>query len=363
MKVLYVAHYRENSGWGDAARNYILAMDKVGIDVACRPIIYQNNAKLPDRILELERKSYSKYDFCIQNVLPHHFEWSSAFKACIGQFVVESYGLKHTSWHQRINMMDAIFFPCLPSSMLDISELTPRTFIIPHAFDTEELLRDREPLDIPELKGKFVFYFIGEFNRRKNVGALLRAFHTTFSNNEDVALVLKVNKPGVSPNELGSTVNKFCNEIKSSLGLYNNLNDYHNEVIIPMHVPREDLLRLHKTGDCFITTSFGEACCIPAHEALIMGNKLVVPNYGPFEMLPFYGDVRTFQVSLQPMVAAEKTFPGFGTAREKWWVPNVGDVGDCMRDSYNLSREKRQPKCSSYESVGKNILHALEELS
>lgn len=362
MKVLYVAHYRENSGWGDAARNYILAMDKVGIDVACRPIIYQNNAKLPDRILELERKSYSKYDFCIQNVLPHHFEWSSSFKACIGQFVVESYGLKHTSWYQRINMMDAIFHPC--PLFKDDKEHYPETFVVPHTFDTEELLRNRDPLDIPELKNKFVFYFIGEFNRRKNVGALLRAFHTTFSNNEDVALVLKVNKPGVSPNELGSTVNKFCNEIKSSLGLYNNLNDYNNEVIIPMHVPREDLLRLHKTGDCFVTTSFGEACCIPAHEALIMGNKLVVPDYGPFWVGGLFETIYNFSTTLQPMVAAERTFPGFGTAREKWWVPDVDNIGKCMRRAYNEKIEKSSiaKYMFSYEKIGQQILDILGKL-
>ena len=31
MKVLYIAHYKEGTGWSQAAIDYILAMDSVGI--------------------------------------------------------------------------------------------------------------------------------------------------------------------------------------------------------------------------------------------------------------------------------------------------------------------------------------------
>ena len=33
MKVLYLGHYKEGTGWSQAAIDYILAMDSVGIDV------------------------------------------------------------------------------------------------------------------------------------------------------------------------------------------------------------------------------------------------------------------------------------------------------------------------------------------
>ena len=38
MKVLYVGCYRDGTGWGKAAENYILAMDAVGIDVVPRSV-------------------------------------------------------------------------------------------------------------------------------------------------------------------------------------------------------------------------------------------------------------------------------------------------------------------------------------
>ena len=59
MKVLYLGHYREFSGWAKAAIDQILALDSVGVDVVCRSIDLTNNLNkdLPDRIIELEEKS------------------------------------------------------------------------------------------------------------------------------------------------------------------------------------------------------------------------------------------------------------------------------------------------------------------
>ena len=36
MKVLYFGHYKEGTGWAQAAIDYILALDSVGVDVVCR---------------------------------------------------------------------------------------------------------------------------------------------------------------------------------------------------------------------------------------------------------------------------------------------------------------------------------------
>ena len=58
MKVLYIGHYRDVSGWARAASDYILAMDSVGIDVVCRPIkLNASVAPIHPRVEELENKS------------------------------------------------------------------------------------------------------------------------------------------------------------------------------------------------------------------------------------------------------------------------------------------------------------------
>ena len=58
MKVLYIGHYREDTGWAQAARDYILAMDSVGIDVVCRNVtLTQWSEDIPQRIKHLESKN------------------------------------------------------------------------------------------------------------------------------------------------------------------------------------------------------------------------------------------------------------------------------------------------------------------
>lgn len=69
MKVLYIGHYKDGTGWGDAAKNNIIAMNVAGIDVVPRAITY--NQKDPDTeeiIAELEKKMLADVRY-VYNIL------------------------------------------------------------------------------------------------------------------------------------------------------------------------------------------------------------------------------------------------------------------------------------------------------
>jgi len=38
MKILYIGNYRDGTGYGQAAEDYILSLDSVGANVVCRPL-------------------------------------------------------------------------------------------------------------------------------------------------------------------------------------------------------------------------------------------------------------------------------------------------------------------------------------
>ena len=72
MKVLFIGVYKDGTGWGNAAQNYILALDAAGVDVVPRAIKFNDRqAEVPQRILQLEKKSSKGCTHVIQNVLPH----------------------------------------------------------------------------------------------------------------------------------------------------------------------------------------------------------------------------------------------------------------------------------------------------
>jgi glycosyltransferase involved in cell wall biosynthesis len=200
-------------------------------------------------------------------------KYDSSFDKNIGFFVVETSNIKYTSWPGHLNLMDEIWVPC--NSMIRdgfANGITKPMKLVPHTFDMEEYKKKYDRLNLP-VANKFTFYFIGEFNRRKHISALIKAFHTEFSIEEPVELVLKVNKYGTSPEQLGNEIKSFCNSIKDGLKLYKDPSRYKPEIIITVDISREDMLRLHSTCDCFVAPSYGEAwCTIPETEVLTNNN-------------------------------------------------------------------------------------------
>ena len=71
MKVLYLGHYKEGTGWSVAAINNILALNKQDIDLVTRNVRLTKEVEVPEEILELEKR-FTNIDVCIQHVLPHH---------------------------------------------------------------------------------------------------------------------------------------------------------------------------------------------------------------------------------------------------------------------------------------------------
>ena len=343
MKVLYIGHYKEKSGWGQVARDYILAMDSVGIEVVPRALKLGNpSATLPARLLELEKKSAIGSTISFQHVLPHYMKYDSSFQKNIGLFELETSGIKYTSWPAHLNLMDEVWVPCTSMEKdSGINGITKPIKVVPHTFDTTEYEKVYPKLNLPVVN-KFTFYFIGEFNRRKHLSALIKAFHTEFTVEEPVELVLKVNKCGVSSENLATDIKNFCNSIKDGLKLYKDPSRYKPEIIITVDISREDILRLHTTCDCFVTTSYGDSWNLPCFESMAMGKLVITSATGG--MLDYIDSERNgFLVggSMEPVFGQIDTFEEFGTAREMWFDISTHRLMKTMRRVYELSPERK----------------------
>jgi glycosyltransferase involved in cell wall biosynthesis len=339
MKVLYVGHYKEYSGWGQAARDYILAMRHVGIDVIPRSINLGNStAELSPEIIELESKSSRHCDVCIQHVLPHYMKYDSVFKKNIGLFVLETSNIKKTAWPHYINLMNQIWVPCNEMLKdLKCNGIKSPAFLVPHTFDTSVYNKSYDKLNLPT-KNKFTFYTISEFSKRKNLSAIIKAFHTEFKPYEPVELVIKVNKFNVDQDVLIKELKNFCNKVKDNLKLYTDPTRYKPEILITKNISRHDILRLHKACDCFITSSYGDAWNIPAFEAMGMGNIVITSNTGGMSDY-INSEHNGFLVNgrKEPVFGQHETFTEFGTAREQWFEISINDLMRKMRKVYELN--------------------------
>lgn len=360
MKVLFIGHYREGTSWSEAAINYILALDSAGVEVVCRPIkLNDSKPEVPDRIQELENKQVAGSNFCIQHLLPNYMDYDGRFEKCIGMAAIETTNLGFTGWTDKLNLMDEVWVfneECQRDLRRDLS--IP-VMCVPHAFDISKYTQNYEPLDI-DLDCNFTFYVIADWNRRKNIAGLLKAFHLEFDAEEPVNLLLKVHKSGASSDEMQQAVGHMSETIKKTLNMYNFTSDYSKELVLSTFITDEQIMQLHEACDCYVSSSYGEGWGIPAFEAMAMGNQVVcnAPT-GPVTFLKNYEHAHLVYGNYDSVVGMDRIIDNLYTAREEWVVPNTYTLATCMRKAYEMGKikDKKAGLASaekfSHENVGK----------
>tara|TARA_R110000824_G_scaffold177357_6_gene356709 strand:+ start:2185 stop:3315 length:1131 start_codon:yes stop_codon:yes gene_type:complete len=376
MKTLFVGVYKDGTGWGNAAQNYILALDAAGVDVIPRHLKINNTeTEVPERILELEKKDISNCNVVIQNLLPYHMEYNGNFDKNIGLYFTETDSIVRSGWAEHINLMDEAWVANSQSENTSKSSgVTVPITTLPVPVDTSiyETEYDNLYKQLPQLKDNFVFYFVGEVTRRKNLVALLKAFHLEFSPYENVHLLIKANLSGLSDDECSQRVQEMCETVKRELKLYKNPNDYKQELILCQNLSQELMMVLHNTCDCFVMPSFGEGWCMPAFDAMAMGNTPIVNNIGG--MREFINDENGWLVknTKEPVFGmGDTSFPKMFTGRENWWSIDIIDLMRCMREAYENNEERKKKSDTginnaydfSLSKIGREMKDAIKNTS
>ena len=371
MKVLYVGVYKDGTGWAHAAQNYILALDAAGVDVVPRAIKQSHIfAEVDPRILELEKKSSRGCDIIIQNTLPFFMEYSGHFKKNIGIYFTETDSFTGSCWPSRLNLMDSLWV-CNDQMLFSARKSGVRTPIktVPVPCDTEryERAESSDVNTIAELTNeRFRFYFIGEVKRRKNLVALLKAFHIEFGINEPVDLVIKANIGEDSEDECKKHVEEIARTVKENLKLYGNTESYKKEILMTSYLSDRALLDLHKCCDCLVAPSFAEAWCIPAFDAMAMGNTPIVNNVGGMSMFVNSKNGWVIQNYKEPVFGMTDTFHDLYSGRENWWSIDVSLLRSAMREAYEnkqlKSEKSSQGICDRYDYSLSAVGQRMKEL-
>ena len=371
MKILYIGHYKEGGGWANAAINTILALDSAGIDVVCRNVkLTDTNVELPARIIELEKKSLQDVDYCIQNVLPHHIVGTQKFKKNIVYFFSESKPLR-SNWISELNLADEVWVANHDNmKVLEDSGIEVPIRIVGVPFDCSSVEKPHNKLDLGAINHKYKFYYVGDVNDRKNISAIVKCFHAEFEPHEPVALVLKINKFGLNPEQLKNTFVEMSNGIKSQMRISNNIQDFCTEFIIPNRLSEEQMLDLHNTCDCFISPTHGEAWSIPAFEAMCFGNTPICSNEGgPKDFIDELDSDTGMLIDGVYSVCdhGDPAFPDIFTGKEEWFTPSESQIKKTMRfyyetkDVINRSSGLKQAQKFNYKIIANKIKEYLSE--
>jgi glycosyltransferase involved in cell wall biosynthesis len=287
--ILYVGPYKQNDGWGYAARDYLksisYACQKLGYNLKASPIYLSGNIdnNIPEDIKDHEKTIISgKFDTIIQKALPQAICPIYPYKN-IALCVFEQRNLGHSSYIKQVfGRMDGVWVP----SKIEKDELIKAgiqsTHNISQPIDCDEIdssiaLIEKEKFDLLKLNSKYKnhtkFYFVGSFTTRKNIMNLIIAFSNEFKINDKAILIIKTDHMSQQQREM---IIKNIKDILSSSKYNKELRD--NVILITDRMDRNQLLALHYSCDSFVCPSRGEAFCRPLAESIRIGKYPIAVN-------------------------------------------------------------------------------------
>lgn len=370
MKLLYIGHYKENSGWSKAALNMIEAISSTDIDLVCRSVnLTDIKTTTNKKLLDLENKSLDNIDYCIQNVLPHHITGTNKFKKNIAYFINDLDSIKTHHWYNDLQLVDEIWVPNNDSKNNLIKDgIDKKIRVIPIPANIENYANTKHRISFGKDDYKFKFYFICDIDDRKNLETIIRCFHSEFHSSEPVLLVLKIKKAGINPNSLRQGIGKLCDEIKSTMRLYANTDEYHKEIIITEDFTDEQMTILHQSCDCYIGPTHGEGWGLPVFDAMCYGKTPICSKEGgPKDFIDHNNKNTGWLVNGMLGICNHRNaaFNDIFTGNHHWFIPNEIEIKEAMRYYYNnrikSSDGLEQGKNFSHNVIGTMIKDALND--
>lgn len=334
MKIKYIGNFNDGTGWSKASTYNLLAIDYAGYDVYAEEMKYsKNHLPLEDRVQELMAKKSEKFDVVIHHVLPDQYKYYGGSKN-IGFVEIETYNISNQTWIKNMNMMDEIWVPNTHSkNSLKRSGVNSPIKILPHFMNVEKIHNNK--LANNDLNNTFNFLFVGEFIERKNLQAILRAFHSEFLDKEPVRLCIKTS----GDNDL---ISNYIRETKQKLKLKNS---YKQDILITNRLPENTLYELMNSCHCFVSASRGEAWCYPSIESMSVGMPVIYTENTGIEDYDSGGNVPV-KSYLSPCYGAMDSLAHLYSSKEAWYEIDILELQKAMRLIFNEINQDSK----SYES-------------
>jgi len=331
--IKYIGPIFDASGYAQACRGYILAMHRLGIPLTLRPISFEKN--LPDlgkdgKILKGLVNKKIDYNVVVLHSTPEHWpNLKELGKVNVGYCVWETDKL-HSDWIGYINdNVGACMVSCEWSvEVYKDSGITVPVFNVPHGIDIAEY-KDIDPYEVRGVDpNAYKFYAIFQFIERKNPLAIVKSYWHAFQNNENVALILKTYRFGFTEQEK-NVIKETIKRLKQVMPMDN----YPSIYLVGDMLSREEVLGLHKFGDCLISLDRGEGFGLTPFEAGACGNPIIVTGLG---------GVNEYAKPEHSYICNYTMSPVFGMPQSPWyrgdqmWAePDLGNAVKLMRHVYN----------------------------
>lgn len=350
--ILYIGPYKENTGLGRSARRY---MDALGynfdINLSVRPIYFTpyldtGNESGKDYV-EFEENSSKYYDMVIQHGIPNCFEYRKEYGENIAITDIDTLGIGHTGWVDRINLMDRVIVQSdWSKKSLQQAGTKTKIQILPEPFDLSKFNQSYDPLfDNPNKD--FIFYYIGKHQDKNNIKALLTAFFLEFKKHDDVKLIIKTDISGFDHQEAEKIITYDIQQVEKAIRV-NNKYVQAPHVIIGYY-EQEYMMRLHNQADCYVNVCKCESFGASSIESMLFDN-ITITNVG-IGSNTYINKLNGLEIDsfLCNVYSKDYYMENTYTIYEKWREPYLDSIQKQMRKAYELSSIEKQNKLAHFD--------------
>lgn len=339
IKLKYVSACADSSGYGAAARGYIVSLlETEQVDLTCECVSFEQekttHGSVGEKIKPYIGKKDVDYKIQVVHLTPENFpRFVQPGIYNIGYCAWETNKLPD-QWADYCNTMDEIWVPSDYNikAFQDSGVIKP-IYKILHGIEMPDTT-GIPPLSIGSSNSTFVFYYIAQWIERKNPLGLLKAYFTEFQNNEDVNLVLKTYRLNTSQAEQ-DIIKSSVAAVKKAL----NMKQYPPVTFFGNLLPREYMKALHLRGDCFVFPVRSEGFGIPAAEAFSYGKPVITTRYGG--VLEFANDKNSFLVNCHEVPVYGMIFGNYNGSMI-WAEPDIMDLRKQMRYVFEHKEEAKK---------------------
>ena len=270
IKITY-ACFLNSSGYSQAARGYIKALDQTGqFDIKIR--VFGDKPTRPaisDEDYSYFMKMVSKEDdidrILIYHCIPTMQKRIKGYKKTIGFFTYETYSPPE-KWLNILNKNDAIIVPSkFNYKILAHEKIKKPLYYVCHCLDFD--LYNSRVLPLYEYD-RYTFLFIGIWRERKGYKQLIEALLKEFNNNDNVQLIIKTDKIKKAQN--------YVEKVKKQIGI----NKGFAPILFESKVfDEKDLPKYLKSADCLVSPTMGEGFGLPGLQCMALGIPVIVTNF------------------------------------------------------------------------------------
>jgi glycosyltransferase involved in cell wall biosynthesis len=359
------------TGFGTAARSYVHAFHRAGIELSVVDRSPVRNEQMSDPVIEGLLGRPIDAEFCVCHVEPLDLVTARTDLPPIVALTAWETDTLPAEYVERLNQAREVWIPSYYNLEVFRRQLSTSVFRLPHAVHvppgaTTEVEEIDEELGLG--KKDFVFLTIATWQERKNLTGTIEAFLRAFPGEPDVKLVIKTGFYFVPKEKVRLQV---ARRIWGS-GLSLTRQDVETRIkIFQAGWTEERMMALQQRADCYVSLHSGEGWCYPLFDSACAGRPVIATGYaGPMDYL----DPQSHNLVRYELTRAKhgEDPDYFRFSSDMVWAsPDILHAAQLMRSVYENYRQAQERAAAgavrlrqaySLEAVGSMARERLEQL-